>query len=74
MSAEKLYNELINSMIRGGGISNAGYNILIEKGKELGFSKETVDILIELETKKLSGDSNEYDDSKYDTDYIVAHP
>jgi hypothetical protein len=69
MSAEKLYNELINSMIRGGGISTAGYNILLEKGKELGFNKETVDILIELEKKKLSGDSYDYEESTEDSDY-----
>ncbi|MBS4013010.1 MAG: hypothetical protein KGZ97_04515 [Bacteroidetes bacterium] len=69
MSAEKLYNELINSMIRGGGISSAGYNILLEKGKELGFNKETVDILIELEKKKLSG--NDYEDSEDFDEYSL---
>ena len=49
MSKEKIFKELITEMTKDGEISSSGYEILLEKGKDLGFDKNTVDLLIKLE-------------------------
>lgn len=54
MSKEKLFKELISSMTKDGEISPSEYEILIEKGRDLGFDKETVDLLIKIELKEPS--------------------
>lgn len=58
MSKEKLFKDLITAMVSDGGVSQAGYQILLEKGKELGLNKETVDILIKLESAQASGEAS----------------
>jgi hypothetical protein len=49
MSKEKLFKELISVMAKSGSITDAQYNLLLDKGNDLGLSKEAVDILIRLE-------------------------
>jgi hypothetical protein len=49
MSKEKIFKELIAELAKNGEISSSGYEILLEKGKDLGFDKNTVDLLIKLE-------------------------
>jgi hypothetical protein len=49
MSKEKIFKELIAELAKNGDISSSGYEILLEKGKDLGFDKNTVDLLIKLE-------------------------
>lgn len=49
MSKEKIFKELITELAKDGEISSSGYKILLEKGKDLGFDKNTVDLLIKLE-------------------------
>jgi len=49
MSKEKIFKELIAEMAKDGEINSSEYTILLEKGNELGFDKNTVDLLIKLE-------------------------
>lgn len=80
MSKEKIFKELITEMAKDGEISSSEYAILIEKGKDLGLDKSTVDILIKLELASDSDDSYSapvFEDSKdnyeesYSDDVIV---
>lgn len=73
MSKEKLFKELISNMSEDGEITSSEYEILLEKGKDLGFDKKTVDLLIEMELSDFSGNSysndseseeNEIDDNE----------
>lgn len=57
MSKEKIFKELITEMTKDGDISSSGYAILLEKGKDLGFDSNTIDLLIKLELAE-SSDSN----------------
>lgn len=57
MSKEKLFKELITNMAKDGEISSSEYEILIEKGKDLGFDETTVDLLIKLELAENSNSS-----------------
>jgi len=54
MSKEKIFKELIAEMAKNGKVSSSGYEILLEKGKDLGFEKYTVDLLIKLELAESS--------------------
>jgi len=60
MSKESIFKELISAMVKDGEVSPSEYSILLEKGKELGFDEETVELLIKFELS----DSSErgYDD------------
>ena len=49
MSKEKIFKELISEMTKNGDVSSSRYEILLEKGEDLGFDKNTVDLLIKLE-------------------------
>lgn len=49
MSKEKIFKELLAEMSKDGEISSSEYAILLEKGNDLGFDKNTVDLLIKLE-------------------------
>lgn len=60
MSKEKLFKELIANMAEDGEITSSEYEILLEKGKDLGFDKKTVDLLIEMELSEFS--ENSYSD------------
>ncbi|MEI6697250.1 MAG: hypothetical protein WCO13_14445 [Bacteroidota bacterium] len=62
MSKEKIFKELIAEMAKDGDVSSSGYEILLEKGKDLGFDKNTVDLLIKLELAYSSDRS--FDDKK----------
>ncbi len=62
MSKEKIFKELIAEMAKNGEVSSSGYEILLEKGKDLGFEKYTVDLLIKLEFTESSARS--FDDKK----------
>lgn len=53
MSKERIFKELINQMAKDGEISSSQYEILIEKGKDLGIDTESVDLLIKLELADL---------------------
>jgi len=73
MSKEKLFKELIANMAEDGEITSSEYEILLEKGKDLGFDKKTVDLLIEMELSEFSENSysndseseeNEIDDNE----------
>jgi|GEM_PF-755981 len=55
---EKLYTELIASLVRMGKINPPEYKVLLEKGKELGFGKETVDLLITFEVEQAFGEES----------------
>ena len=72
MSKEKIFKELITEMAKDGDISSAAYNLLIEKGRDLGFSKNTVDLLIKLELAEPSSStytsSNNQSNSEPSTD------
>jgi hypothetical protein len=57
MSKEKLFKELIANMTENGEITSSEYEILLEKGKDLGFDKKTVDLLIEMELSDFSENS-----------------
>ncbi len=57
MSKEKLFKELIANMSEDGEITSSEYEILLEKGKDLGFDKKTVDLLIEMELSEFSENS-----------------
>ena len=61
MSKEKLFKELIANMAEDGEIASSEYEILLEKGKDLGFDKKTVDLLIEMELTEFS--ENSYSDN-----------
>lgn len=61
MSKEKLFKELIANMAEDGEITSSEYEILLEKGKDLGFDKKTVDLLIEMELSDFS--ENSYSDN-----------
>lgn len=63
MSKEKLFKELIANMAEDGEISSSEYEILLEKGKDLGFDKKTVDLLIEMELSDFS-ENNYSNDSE----------
>lgn len=54
MSKEKIFKELVVEMAKDGEISPSEYAILLEKGKDLGFDKSTVDLLIKLELSDVS--------------------
>ncbi|OFX24701.1 MAG: hypothetical protein A2033_09765 [Bacteroidetes bacterium GWA2_31_9] len=62
MSKESIFNELITEMAKDGEVSSSAYEILLEKGKDLGFDKNTVDLLIKLELAESSERS--FDDEK----------
>lgn len=62
MSKEKLFKELISNMAEDGEITSSEYEILLEKGKDLGFDKKTVDLLLEMELSDFS--ENSYSDSE----------
>lgn len=62
MSKEKIFKELIAAMAKEGSVSASGYEILLEKGKDLGFDKNTVDLLIKLELAEPS--ARNYDHTK----------
>lgn len=62
MSKEKIFKELISEMTKNGDVSSSGYEILLEKGEDLGFDKNTVDLLIKLELADSSNRS--FDDEK----------
>ncbi|MDY0217595.1 MAG: hypothetical protein RBS19_11640 [Bacteroidales bacterium] len=61
MSKEKIFKQLITEMARDGEVSPSEYAILIEKGKDLGIAKSSVDLLIKLELADFS--DNKYDSS-----------
>ncbi|NLK81030.1 MAG: hypothetical protein GX277_02375 [Bacteroidales bacterium] len=69
MSKERIYKELIIQMSKDGEITSSEYKILLEKGEELGFDKQTVDLLIKMELLDFS--ENNYSDNseteKHDT-------
>lgn len=56
MSKEKIFKELIVEMVKNGDISSSEYAILLEKGNDLGFDKNTVDLLIKLELSDFSAE------------------
>ena len=62
MSKEKIFKELIAEMAKDGEISSSEYEILLEKGMDLGFDTNTVDLLIKLELADSSNRS--YDNGK----------
>lgn len=70
MSKEKLFKELISNMAEDGEITSSEYEILLEKGKDLGFDKKTVELLIEMELSDFSensySDNSESDESEID--------
>jgi hypothetical protein len=49
MSKEKLFKELVSVLAKSGSLTESQYNLLLDKGNDLGLSKEAVDILIKLE-------------------------
>jgi len=57
MSKEKIFKELIAEIAKDGDISSSEYSILLEKGKDLGFDKNTVDLLIKLEISDFAEDN-----------------
>ena len=57
MSKEKLFKELIANMAEDGEITSSEYEILLEKGKDLGFDNKTIDLLIEMELSDYSENS-----------------
>jgi len=66
MSKEKIFKELISEIAKDGEVSSSEYSILLEKGKDLGFDKNTIDLLIKLELSDFSAENycenNEPDD------------
>lgn len=69
MSKEKLFKELISNMAEDGEITSSEYEILLEKGKDLGFDKKTVDLLIEMELSEFS-ENNYFNDSELEESEI----
>jgi len=57
MSKEKIFKELIAVIAKDGDVSSSEYSILLEKGKDLGFDKSTVDLLIKLEFSDFAEDN-----------------
>jgi hypothetical protein len=57
LSKEKIFKELIVKMAKEGDISSSEYAILLENGKDLGFDKSTVELLIKLEISDFSEDN-----------------
>ncbi len=57
MSKESIFKELIVEMTKDGKISSSEYSILLEKGKDLGFNKNSIDLLIKLELAEFSGNN-----------------
>lgn len=70
MSQEEIFKNLIASMAADGEISASEYAILIAKGKDLGLSKEVVDMLIQLEMSEHSDD--EYEEPRADYDKVFS--
>ena len=62
MSKERIFKELISEMAKDGEISSSEYEILLEKGKDLGFDSKTIDILIKLELEE-SSDNNSHNNN-----------
>ena len=67
MGKVSLFNDMIKQTAKDGKISSAEYEILIEKGKEVGLEKETVELLIkmELENSSDTGDVEDFETSNY---------
>lgn len=61
MSKEKIFKELIANFAKDGEITSSEYEILLEKGNDLGFDKKTVDLLIKMELSDFS--ENSYSDN-----------
>jgi len=61
MSKEKLFKELIANMAEDGEITSSEYEILLEKGKDLGYDEKTVNLLIKMELTDFS--ENSYSDN-----------
>jgi len=68
MSKERLFKELIAEMVKDGKISPSEYNLLIEKGKDLGYSPKVVDTLIKLELAEPTIDNDNFS-SRWDEDF-----
>lgn len=49
MAKEQIFKDLLKVLVQGGPLNDAQYNILLEKGAEIGFNKQAVDLLIQLE-------------------------
>lgn len=75
MSKESIFKDLVAEMAKDGDISSSEYAILIEKGEDLGLSKESVDLLIELELSNSSEENYEesYNDDYDDSSYTSKH-
>lgn len=54
MSKEIIFKDLIAEMAKDGKISSSEYTIILEKGKDLGFDKKSIDLLIKLELAEFS--------------------
>ena len=64
MSKEKIFKELLAEMSKDGEISSSEYAILLEKGEDFGFDKNTIDLLIKLELSEFAeGNYNEITES-----------
>ena len=61
MSKEIIFKELITEMTKDGEINPSEYTIILEKGKDLGFDKNSIDLLIKLELAEFS--DNAYTDN-----------
>ncbi len=57
MSRERIFKELISEMAKDGDISPSEYSILLEKAKDLGISKNSLDLLIKLELESPANES-----------------
>jgi hypothetical protein len=49
MAKEQIFKDLLKVLVQGGPLNDVQYNILLEKGAEIGFNKQAVDLLIQLE-------------------------
>jgi len=71
MTQEQIFKELIATMAKDGEISSSEYAILLSKGKDLGLTKETVDMLIKLELADSADEEYEpSEDYEEDTDEV----
>jgi hypothetical protein len=57
MSKERIFKELIAQFASDGIIDNHEYALLLEKGKDMGFDKTIVDLLIKMELSEFSSES-----------------
>jgi hypothetical protein len=70
MSKEKLFLELIKSLSKNREINSSAYNLLLHKGKDLGYNKETVNLLLEMESVSINDEISDFNDDTFDDNVL----